>query len=154
MKIGHEEILHWDIGWTKYISCQASAGGLNVILAMDIYERLEMHDIGVMLMQYDWIPFFSTSSPYFYEQVFIFSLFFRFFSRNSLAFIEKNFRRGEMGDRVFLKYFWLERKRGVGPNIIFFAEGWGLRLTLSEREEKGKGRGSKVNLIGKRRKGS
>ena len=109
-------------------------------------------------------PFFSTSSLSFFLQVFLFPLFFR----NSLAIIEKNFRRGEMGERflfflkivfqvepvlyLFFIYDWEERKGGQTPFV--FIGGWVPKLTLSEREGNGKGRDSEVNLIGKRRKGS
>lgn len=58
------------------------------------------------------------------------------------------------GGLYFFVHLWLERKRGGRPNTICPCWGMGPKLTLSEREEKGKGRGSKVNLIGKRRKGS
>lgn len=56
-------------------------------------------------------------------------------------------------DFIFL--FMTGKKEREGDQTQFvFTEGWGPKLTLSEGEEKGKGRGSEVNLIGKGGNGS
>lgn len=55
---------------------------------------------------------------------------------------------------LYFLFMTRKKEREVDQTQFVFTEGRVPKLTLSERGEKGKGRGSEVNLIGKRRNGS